>query len=130
MTLATKIKVLLVDDELDITTTLKQGLEKHGFEVSVYNDPRKAIEEYQPNHYDLHVLDIRMPGMNGFDLARRIWLQDPKAQICFLTAFEIYETEANKVFKDLKSRCFLKKPISTTVLARHLQKHLKSMQQD
>lgn len=126
MSLATKIKLLLVDDELDITNILKQGLEKHGFGVTVYNDPKKAIEEYKPDYYDLHVLDIRMTGMNGFDLARRIWLQDPKAKICFLTAFEIYQDEAKKVFKDLKSSCFLKKPISANALATHLQEHLKS----
>ena len=117
---------MLVDDELDITSILKKGLERQGFKVTIYNDPIKANEDYKPNYYDHHVLDIRMPAMNGFDLARAIWQKDSKAHICFLTAFEIYQDEAKKVFKDLKSTCFLKKPISASVLATHLQEHLKS----
>ncbi|HLG36952.1 MAG TPA: response regulator, partial [Nitrososphaera sp.] len=72
-------KLLLVDDEPDNTTIMKVGLESHGFVVDVFNDPTRAIAEYKPNCYDFHVLDIRMPGIGGFDLARQIWELDPKA---------------------------------------------------
>ena len=120
-------RVLLVDDEPDNTATLKKGLEAHGFSVKVYNDPLRAIAEYKPKQYDFHVLDIRMPGINGFDLARQIWQQSPDAQVCFLSAFEIYEDEARKVFMDLNTRCFVKKPISPSDLAKHLQAHLMAM---
>ena len=118
-------KVLLVDDELDITIIVKKGLENNGFTVGVYNDPQKAAAEYKPNSYDIHVLDIRMPGMSGFDLAHKIWSQDPKAQVCFLSSFEIYEDEARKVFKDFSTTCFIKKPLSVSALANHLKSHLK-----
>jgi DNA-binding LytR/AlgR family response regulator len=59
--------------------------------------------------YSRIVLPSRMPGINGFELARAIWRQDESAQICFLTAFEIYEQEAKAVFKDFKTHCFVKK---------------------
>jgi DNA-binding NtrC family response regulator len=117
-------RVLLVDDESDITTTLKQGLELKGFNVVAYNDPLKALSEYRKNHYDLHVFDIRMPGISGFNLARQIWLLDPMADVCFFTSFEIYEEEAKSVFKDFKKWCFVKKPISPSALAEHLKKHV------
>jgi DNA-binding response OmpR family regulator len=122
------LKVLLVDDEPDTTLTLKRGLELNGFTVVAYNDPAQAIKEYKPNYYDFHVFDIRMPGMTGFDLARQVWHKDPKAQVCFLSAFEIYEDEARKVFKDLNTRCFVRKPIVPSALASHLQAHSISMQ--
>ena len=119
-----KPRLLLVDDDKDITITMKRGLESHDFVVTAFNDPAKAIAEYSPNQYDFHVLDIRMPGVSGFDLARQIWQQDPEAQVCFLSAFEIYEDEAAKVFKGLNSRCFVKKPITASALATHLQAHI------
>ncbi len=113
-----------MDDESDNTTVLKMGLKNFGFDVDAYNVPAHALAEYKPGYYDMLVLDIRMPGMNGFELARAIWQQDTNAQICFLTAFEIYENEAKKVFKDLNTRCFLKKPIAPSALADHLRMHL------
>jgi DNA-binding response OmpR family regulator len=117
-------RVLLVDDERDITLVTKKGLVMHDFQVTTYNDPAKALEDFKPNQYDLHVFDIRMPGMSGFDLARKIWQVNPKAHVCFLSAFEIFQDEANKVFKDLNTKCFIKKPITASSLADHLKTHM------
>lgn len=115
---------MLVDDEPDNTTVLKLGLERHGYHVDAFNDPREALAAFRPNHYDFNVFDIRMPGMSGFDLAHELWRTDPKARVCFLTAFEIYENEASKVFKDFNFKCFVKKPIAPSELAEHLNNHL------
>ena len=103
---------------------MKMGLEMEGSYVDAYNSPQAAIENFKSDFYDQIVLDIRMPGMNGFDLARQIWVQDPKAQICFLSAFEIYSDEADKVFKGLNTRCFVKKPITANDLVNHLKVHM------
>lgn len=65
-----------------------------------------------------------MPGMMGFEVARKIWAQDSNARICFFSAFEIYENEAKKVFVDLKTHCLIKKPIATSELAKHIENHL------
>jgi DNA-binding response OmpR family regulator len=121
---AHKHRILLVDDEFDIATTLKMGLEMQGFQVDTFTEPRLAIEKFKPEYYDLCLIDVRMSGMSGFDLARNFWLVDPKAKVCFLTAFEIHEFEANKVFKSLNTKCFLKKPISAKKLAAHVHSHL------
>jgi DNA-binding NtrC family response regulator len=124
-----KAKILLVDDEQDITTVLKQNLEEvHGYFVHASNKPERALFDFKPGFYDAILLDIRMPNMSGFELARAIWEKDPDARICFMTAFEIYEGEAKKVFKDFKQHCFLKKPIHAKALVEHIEKHLLNAQ--
>ena len=65
-------RILLVDDEADIVHVLKRGLEIHGFEVDAYDSPQQAINSFKPNVYDLAILDIRMPGLNGFALFRQM----------------------------------------------------------
>lgn len=121
-----KLKILIVDDEPDITTIMKKGLEMHSYDVDTFNHPKEALSQFNGNYYDAIVLDIRMPEMDGFRLSREIWKRDSNAQICFMTAFEIYEKEARKVFSNLPSYCFIKKPISISELAEHIQKHLLS----
>lgn len=119
-----KLKVLLVDDEHDITTVMKSGLEAYGFDVSAFNSPIQALTEYNPNHYDVIILDVRMAELNGFNLAKAIWAKDANARICFLSAFEIYEKEAKMVFKDFKTHCFIKKPIAHSDLIKHIESHM------
>jgi len=69
---AKRLRVLLVDDESDIVSVLKQGLKLKGFEVDEFTDPRKALEQFKPDYYDLVVSDVKMPIMNGFQLCRKI----------------------------------------------------------
>ena len=65
-------KILIVDDEPDITSTFDMILEMNGFEVDSYNDPLLALSNFKPNSYGLALLDIRMPKMNGFELYKKI----------------------------------------------------------
>lgn len=111
------MRVLLVDDEADIVSVLKQGLKLKGFEVDAFTDPRKALEQYKPDYYDFIVSDIRMPNMTGFQLIRKIREQDTGARIYFLSAFDIYAKEAESVFPTLGSKAFIKKPIRYEELA-------------
>jgi DNA-binding response OmpR family regulator len=115
---------MVVDDEDDILTIFKKGLELHGYSVDGFKEPRNALINFKIGYYDMILLDVRMPGINGFDLARAIWQKDPSAKICFMTAFEIYEDEAIKVFKDFKRHCFLKKPMTAKHLVDHIETHL------
>ena len=79
-------KILLVDDEPDITFTIKSMLNDTGFQVDTFNDPITPLKSYTSNFYDLVILDIKMPKMDGFELYIKIKDKDPKAKICFLTA--------------------------------------------
>jgi CheY-like chemotaxis protein len=87
-----KKQVLVVDDELDITLTLKSVLENSGFNVDLFNDPLLALRNFKPNFYDLIILDVKMPQMNGFDLYEKIKMIDNKVKVCFLTAWSDFRT--------------------------------------
>ena len=86
-------RILLVDDEADIIFTMKDILEEEGFKVDTFNDPTIALESYRSNFYDLVILDIKMPKMDGFELYIKIKDKDPKAKICFLTAIATFNEE-------------------------------------
>lgn len=114
--------MLLVDDELDVTSTLKRGLEYLGYRVDAFNRPTE-VPGSAAKECDVAILDIRMPDINGFQLARQLWQQNDKLQICFLSAFEINKKEAQATMPNLRSHCFLTKPLLPSEVARHIQTH-------
>lgn len=118
-----RTRILVVDDEPDIILVIKAGLERAGYEVDAFTDPAKALKNFKPNYYHRIITDIRMPSISGFELARRINAIDGGAHVCFLSAFEIHEDEARKVMPHLKSYCFVTKPVTATVLAKHIAAH-------
>lgn len=118
---AKKYRVMIVDDEQDITTVFKMGLENNQFIVTAFNDPIEALSKFRPGLYDLLILDIRMPGMNGFQLYRKIRDIDNKIKVCFLTAFDESRGEFRASFPFLEEvKCYLKKPITVRDLVRRL----------
>ena len=74
---------MLVDNEPDITYAIDSVLEDNGFEVDSFNDPVLASSTYKQNHYDLVLLDIKMPKMDGFELYESIREKDKITKICF-----------------------------------------------
>ncbi|HEV2192941.1 MAG TPA: response regulator [Nitrosopumilaceae archaeon] len=115
-------KLLLVDDEPDIASSIKKVLEREGFELYTYTDPHEALKEFMPNFYDLVILDIKMPKMNGFQLYRELIKLDGKPKFCFLTAFETYREDFKKAFPELDERRFLSKPMGARELLERLGK--------
>lgn len=110
--------ILLVDDDKDVATSLKIGLEHHGFTVSVYNDSRSALSQFRSGTYDLLLTDIRMPGMSGLELYEKIKQKDDKIKVCFITAFDEYYNELSKAFPTLNlPKCYIRKPITISDLA-------------
>ncbi len=113
---------MVVDDDKDLTSVMKTTLEDAGYAVDAFNDPEKALSVYERGKYGLIILDIRMPGMNGFELFRELKRKDSEAKICFLTGFEVYESEFHKLFPDMMVAGFLKKPMSTSGLVAEIKK--------
>lgn len=105
-------KILIVDDEKDLAQLFKIGLERSGFEVKVYNDPLKALYQYKSGLYDLLLLDVRMPGMNGFELYQKILEIEPSVKVCFITAYEEYYDGSKRNTNQIEYDCLIKKPIS------------------
>src|SRR6476659_1055642 len=103
-------KILVVDDDPNITLTFKIILEKKAFHVDVYNDSTKAAEEFQGGVYDVALLDIRMTKMDGFELYNEIRKKDSKVRVCFITAFEISKDESGKPSADGLVD-FIRKPV-------------------
>ena len=96
-------RIAVVDDEPDITNVLKKGLERNGFTVDTFNDPQAALASIPPRYYDLVIIDIRMPRINGFDLYRQLKKRDSAVKVCFLTSFQIYYEEFRMLFP--QNRC-------------------------
>ncbi len=84
-------RILLVDDESDVCFVLEKVLSEEGFVVDSYNDPLLALAKFKSHSYDLVILDIKMPDLNGFALYREIKRLDKKVKVCFLTAGEMYD---------------------------------------
>jgi DNA-binding response OmpR family regulator len=113
-------RIAVVDDEPDITTIFKKGLERHGFAVDTFNDPQAALASFKPSYYDLMIIDIRMPRINGFDLYRELKKRDNSVRVCFLTAFEIYYEEFRKLFPTIDVKAFIRKPVSISNLVNQI----------
>jgi two-component system response regulator ChvI len=114
-------KILIVDDEPDITSTFDMILEMDGFEVDSYTDPLLALSNFKPNTYGLALLDIRMPKMDGFELYKKIRDIDSKIEVCFITAFEDYREEFKESFPKLEeAKYFIRKPKAVEDLVKHV----------
>ena len=109
-------KILVVDDELDNASIFTMGLEDDGFKVDSFTDPQSALsvfKEGKRRKYDVLILDIKMPNMNGFELYEQIKKLDNKVKVCFLTAYgEGYTEEFKKMFPSSSlDVSFIRKPI-------------------
>jgi DNA-binding response OmpR family regulator len=120
-------KILAVDDEADLTMLCRLALEYYGFQVDTFNNPHEALSNYKPGYYDLIILDIKMPKMDGFQLYYEIKKKDEKAKICFLTASELYYEEFRKrEYNAIDKNLFLRKPIGNEELINQVNRLISS----
>ena len=123
-------RILIVDDEDDINLLFKMVLEDNGFKVDTFNDPLVALQNFTAGSYDLLLLDMLMPKMNGFELYQKIRMIDDKVKICFLTASGINHEEFRKKAVSIASiendteNCFFIKPIENEELIKRVKAQL------
>ncbi|MGB7675125.1 MAG: response regulator [Nitrososphaeraceae archaeon] len=109
-------RILIVDDEPDITLSFKMILEGNDFKVDTYNDPVQATGNFKPDAYDLVILDIRMPKMDGFQLYDELKKIDDKVKVVFITAFDINYEGLRKMYPELRIDSFVRKPVDSEYL--------------
>jgi two-component system, OmpR family, response regulator ChvI len=120
-------KIMLVDDEADILWLFKMILESDArLKVDAFADPIVALENFRPGLYDLLLIDIAMPKMNGFELYDKIRELDKKVKISFVTASEMFYEEIRKeAFPELDDTIrFIRKPIENLDLVKRLREIL------
>ena len=102
-------KIMIIDDEIDITNLFKEILINAGYQVEDFNDPLKALAECKTNHekYVLIISDVRMPKMSGIELVKQISEIDNDIKVILMTAFDVTGEE----LKEIKIEKFLNKPI-------------------
>ena len=125
-------RVLVVDDDPDITLTFKKGLEeenensgnKIAFQVFTYNSPLLALTEFKINFYDLLLIDVNMPKMNGFEFSEKILELDLNVRICYISAGEMNIEALREQYKSLSLGCFITKPVTVENLVRRVKSEL------
>ena len=119
-------RILVVDDNPDVAFTLRIGLENSDPTMMVYSfdNPVTALLEFKPNFYDLLLIDVNMPMMDGFQLTQKLLQKDLNVRVCFMTSGEFNMDAAREVHPLKSIGCFIKKPISTEQLVRRVRAEL------
>jgi CheY-like chemotaxis protein len=125
-------RLLIVDDDKDITITFKAAIEesnnhndaKRRIEVHTYNNPVTALSEFKPNFYDLLLVDINMPHMNGFELCEKILAMDINVRVCFMSSGEINREALREIYPSLTVGCFIRKPVAIDYLVKRIMSEL------
>jgi DNA-binding response OmpR family regulator len=121
-------RILVVDDEPDLTRLCSLALKYHGFNVDTFNDSEEVLSNFKPDYYDLVILDIKMPKMDGFELYDELKKKDSDAKICFLTASELYYKEfRKKEYHALDKTLFIRKPIDNEELLKEVSRIMTSV---
>ena len=108
---------------MNIISSLKIGLEDNRFEVDIFNDSILTLSNFKAGVYDLLLLDVKIPQINGFELYEKIREIDSKVKACFITAYEVYYQSLKEIFPDIDFDCYVK-PIDIDDLVGHVKAHL------
>ena len=125
-------RLLIVDDDADLTITFKAVIEDSNSDVDVSkrievytsNDPVVTLSDFKPNFYDLLLVDINMPHMNGFELCERIFAIDINVKVCFMSSGEINREALREIYPTRQEGCFIRKPVSIDYLVNRLRSEL------
>jgi len=124
-------KNIIVDDDADVSFTFKAGIEENNnnnnankrIEVYTSDNPMVALSEFKPNFYDLLLVDINMPHMNGFELCEKILAIDINVKVCFMSSVEI-NREAIREIYPISIGCFIRKPVTIDYLLKRIRSEL------
>src|SRR5215831_5484867 len=121
-------RILIVDDNPDLTVTFKIGIEDSNnnsdvnkrIEAHTSNDPVLALSEFKSNFYDLLLLDINMPHMNGLELCEKMLAIDINVKVCFMSYGEINRKALREIYPAITVGCFIRKPVTIDYLLKRI----------
>jgi DNA-binding response OmpR family regulator len=122
-------RILIVDDDVDVTTTFKVAIEDNAennkkIEVYTSNNPLVALSEFRPNFYDLLLVDINMPHINGFELCEKILAIDINVKVCFMSSGGLNREAQREIYPSLSFGCFIRKPVTIDYLVKRIMSEL------
>src|SRR5918994_7707543 len=125
-------RILIVDDNPAITLTFKKAFEevnrisgnKSSFRVNTYNNPLLALSGFKPDLYDLILVDINMPKMNGFDFCVKVLEVDINPRVCFMSSGLINQEALREQYSSLSIGCFIQKPVTIENLVKRVKAEL------
>jgi CheY-like chemotaxis protein len=125
-------RILIVDDDADLTITFKAVIEQSNndndvnkrIEVYTSNDPVVALSDFKPNFYDLLLVDINMPHMNGFELCEKIFAIDINVRVCLMSSGEVNWEALREMYPTRQEGCFIRKPVTTDYLLKRIRSEL------
>src|SRR5919202_6738666 len=111
-------RILMVDDETDVNYTFETVLEENGFVVDSFDNPVVALNNFKPDFYDLVLLDVKMPDMDGFKLYKEMKKIDNKFKVSFLTASEMFYEQYRPAYSVMTGENYpvIQKPIKMRTL--------------
>jgi DNA-binding NtrC family response regulator len=112
-------RVLVVDDNLDLAENLVEILADAGFDAECYDDPSAALHAVAPGRYQVALIDLRMPGMDGVELHRALKALDPCLRALAMTAFARDTLVATALHDGVLS--VLSKPMDAGSLVQHVR---------
>jgi DNA-binding response OmpR family regulator len=115
-------RILVVDDDVDITHSFSLALQKDRFIVDTFNDPLTALENFKADLYDLVLLDIKLPKMDGFELYDKIREIDRRVKVCFISGYQMNYLALRE--QGLQIDCFISKPVKIEDLLRKINAEL------
>ncbi|MFN8657679.1 MAG: response regulator transcription factor [Candidatus Obscuribacterales bacterium] len=120
--------ILIVDDEVDIANSIQYVLKQEGFSTLLAHDGFKAIELIENQRPDLIILDLMMPGIDGYEVCRRVRSSDKKTPILMLTA---RTSEVDTVVGlELGANDYIAKPVRLRELVARVKAHLRDTPPD
>ena len=117
-------RILIVTDEPGIIPSFVPALEEYGFIVDIFDDPLTALSNFKNGIYDILIINIRLPKMNGFELYDKMKAIDDKIKICLVTAYEVNYRALRQLFPEPRVECFIQKPIDISTLLRRIKKEI------
>lgn len=114
--------IMIIDDEKVVADMMKMALEQEGYEIESFTDGAAAVKRLEQKKFDLVLTDLKMPGINGFDLIRLIRESAPETAVIMITAFATMDVAIEA--KRLGVADFFTKPIRIADLKAAIQKTL------